>query len=197
MGPLSVYGMAQLSQTARVILGMLAFGEKTGYEIKALVDDSTRFFWPASYARIYPELVRLEEAGLVRSREDPRGARPRRLFTLTTPGEKALEEWLTSGEESAFELRDEGLLKFFFSDALPREAALANLRAMRARHERTVALLRELEPVVKEDWGGFPHLTLQGGIELHSLMADWCRRTEANLSAGGKRRSRGRTPRPR
>jgi PadR family transcriptional regulator, regulatory protein AphA len=181
--------MAQLSQTARVILGMLAFGEKTGYEIKALVDDSMRFFWPASYARIYPELMRLQEAGLVRSREDPRGARPRRLFTLTAPGRKALEDWLTSAEESAFELRDEGLLKFFFSDALPREAALANLRAMRARHERTVATLRELEPVVEEDWGGFPHLTLQGGIELHSLMADWCRRTETQLSGGRRARS--------
>jgi PadR family transcriptional regulator, regulatory protein AphA len=188
--------MADLSQTARVILGMLELGQKTGYEIKALVDDSTRFFWPASYGRIYPELRRLEKAGLVRSRDDPRGARPRRVFALTAAGRKALRDWLESSDELAFEMRDEGLLKFFFSDALPREAALANLRAMRLRHERVVSRLSELEPFAREEYGGFPYLTLQGGIELHGLFVDWCRRMEDRVAgrrpssgASGRRRS--------
>jgi DNA-binding PadR family transcriptional regulator len=185
--------MADLSQTARVILGMLELGDKTGYEIKSLVDDSTRFFWPASYGRIYPELRRLEKAGLVRSREDPRGARPRRVFALTAAGRKALRDWLESSDELAFEMRDEGLLKFFFSDALPRDSALANLRAMRARHERVVAHLSELEPFAREDYGGFPHLTLQGGIELHGLFADWCRRMEHRVAG---RRPSSRAGRP-
>lgn len=185
--------MAELSQTARVILGMLELGEKTGYEIKALVDDSIRFFWPASYGRIYPELRRLEQQGLVRSREDPRGARPRRVFGLTAAGRRALLEWLSGSDELAFEMRDEGLLKFFFSDAVPREAALANLRAMRARHERVLIHLSELEPFAREEYGGFPYLTLRGGIELHGLLADWCRRMEDRVarrrpSPGARRR---------
>src|SRR5215211_2439172 len=71
------------SKTAYVILGMLALGKRTGYEIKALVDVSTRFFWAASYGQIYPELKRLEEAGLIRGEEDPsHGRRPSRAARL-------------------------------------------------------------------------------------------------------------------
>ena len=41
-----------LSNTAYVILGMLRHGERSGYEIKQAVDQSTRFFWAASYGQI-------------------------------------------------------------------------------------------------------------------------------------------------
>ena len=60
----------ELSKTAYVILGMLTLGRRTGYEIKALVDVSTRFFWAASYGQIYPELKRLEAAGLIEGERD-------------------------------------------------------------------------------------------------------------------------------
>lgn len=42
----------ELSPTAYVILGMVSREPRSGYEIKALVDDSTRFFWAASYGQI-------------------------------------------------------------------------------------------------------------------------------------------------
>ncbi len=54
-----------LTPTGRVILGMIALGRQTGYDIKQFVDKSTRHFWAASYGQIYPELRRLEEQGLV------------------------------------------------------------------------------------------------------------------------------------
>ena len=54
----------ELGHTSYVILGMLRKGAKSGYEIKAKADISTRFFWAISYGQIYPELKRLERAGL-------------------------------------------------------------------------------------------------------------------------------------
>ena len=66
--------MSSLSPTARVILGLLAWQPQTGYEIKQVTDRSTRFFWGASYGQIYPELRRLEAAGLVRARARSRAA---------------------------------------------------------------------------------------------------------------------------
>src|SRR5256714_12543314 len=68
-------GGMTLTPTARVVLGMLRLGKRTGYEIKQLVDVSTRFFWAASYGQIYPELKRLEERGLVESEPQPTGGR--------------------------------------------------------------------------------------------------------------------------
>ena len=67
----------ELSPTGSVILGMLALGKQTGYDIKQFVDKSTRHFWAASYGQIYPELKRLEEQGLVRGRPEPTGGRSR------------------------------------------------------------------------------------------------------------------------
>ena len=58
----------ELSATAKVILGLLAMRPRSGYEIKTFVDRSTRYFWPAIYGQIYPELRRLAEAGLVSAR---------------------------------------------------------------------------------------------------------------------------------
>ena len=55
----------ELGPTAYVILGMLALGPRSGYDIKQFADFSTRHFWATSYGQIYPELKRLTEAGLV------------------------------------------------------------------------------------------------------------------------------------
>ena len=64
----------ELSPTAYVILGMLGWRPMSGYEIKSIVDKSTRFFWAASYGQIYPELRRLSEAGLIKGEASPRAA---------------------------------------------------------------------------------------------------------------------------
>ena len=81
----------ELSATGRVILGMIAVGKQTGYDIKQLVDKSTRHFWAASYGQIYPELKRLEERGLIRGRSEPSGGRARTVYELTEYG-RELEE---------------------------------------------------------------------------------------------------------
>src|SRR2546430_14140101 len=106
----------ELSPTGRVILGMIAFGKRTGYEIKTFVDKTTRYFWAASYGQIYPELKRLEDQGLVRGRPEPAGGRARTVYELTDQGTAALEHWLASREEQVCRRRDDGLVNEFFSD---------------------------------------------------------------------------------
>src|SRR5437764_1561305 len=109
-----------LSPTGRVMLGMIALGKRTGYEMKQLVDKSTRFFWAASYGQIYPELKRLEEQGLIEPLGEPEGGRRRRSYRLTEAGEQALDAWLTSAAPLSTLMRDEGILKLFFSSGMSR-----------------------------------------------------------------------------
>src|SRR3954466_5216899 len=151
----------ELSPTGRVILGMIALGKRTGYEIKAFVDKTTRYFWAASYGQIYPELKRLEEQGLVKGRPEPSGGRARTVYELTEAGEAALKDWLASDEEDLYELRGEGMLKLFFSDSLP-ERRIEIVRAMRERSERKLAQLRSIEPHASQGPKG-SYLTLQMG----------------------------------
>jgi DNA-binding PadR family transcriptional regulator len=170
----------ELSNTAYVILGMLGWRPMTGYEIKALVDRSTRFFWAASYGQIYPELRRLAERGLIEREKTPQGGRRRNVYRLTPDGGRELRTWLRRDPE-VFELRDEGLLKLFFAGAAGRESAIATLDAKRRGHERAVARLEEIAATKPPQ--GYAALVLRYGIECNAWMADWCERTTKALEA--------------
>ncbi len=173
-----------LSPTAYVILGMVSREPRSGYEIKAIVDDTTRFFWAASYGQIYPELKRLSEAGLVEGVDAPRGERKRTVYAITAAGETELKAWLSEPPETA-EMREEGLLKLFFSGVLPPEKAAATLRAMREHRAGVAARLRAMEPKaaakLEEMDDPYPLMVLQGGVEFNEWFADWCERMEARL----------------
>ena len=130
----------ELSATAKVILGMLAARPRSGYEIKQLVDNSARFFWAASYGQIYPELNRLEDAGLIRASDASQGARQRTVFKLTPKGRRAAEEWI-GREPQVFELRDEGLLELFFAGSIDARRAPEIARERAAQAAATAAVL--------------------------------------------------------
>ncbi|TMK99099.1 MAG: PadR family transcriptional regulator [Actinobacteria bacterium] len=172
----------ELSATGRVVLGLIPFGKRTGYDIKTFVDRTTRYFWAASYGQIYPELKRLEEQGLVRGRPEPSGERARTVYELTEAGEAALKAWLASDDEQLYELRDEGMLKLFFSDSLP-EQRIEIVRAIRTREERALAHLRSIEPHASKGPAG-SYLTLQMGIGLTEWTIEWCEATERRLATG-------------
>jgi PadR family transcriptional regulator, regulatory protein AphA len=180
--------MSSLTPTARVILGMLALGARTGYDVKRAIDLSTRFFWNASYGQIYPELHRLEERGLVAAKAEPKGGRRRTSYTLTGAGRKALQQWLGDREELTFELRDEGLLKLFFGDLQTRDDVVASLRHKQLFCERALALFRQIEPQARtgflSDEQLYPYLALTYGIEQLQWMRDWCERTVRRIEAG-------------
>jgi DNA-binding PadR family transcriptional regulator len=168
-----------LTPTGRVILGMIAVGRRTGYEIKQLVDRSTRYFWAASYGQIYPELRRLEEAGLVVGRSEPSGGRARTEYDLTRAGTDALHAWLTSDAELGYELRDEGMLRLFFSDVEP-DTTIETIRAMRALNQRKLEGLTALQAKVPHMRRG-GRLTLEIGLGLTGWLIDWCDATERGL----------------
>jgi DNA-binding PadR family transcriptional regulator len=174
--------MSTLSPTARVILGLLALGDRTGYDMKQTIDRSTRFFWGASYGQIYPELRRLEAAGLVVSREEPRGGVQRRAFELTEAGRAELDAWLTADGPDRFEIRDEGLLRLFFGDLVGDEEVL---RLVRRRQAWFLEVAEEFRGIGGEIFGDeqWPPV-LHYGIELMEWNARWFGALERRLTQG-------------
>jgi PadR family transcriptional regulator, regulatory protein AphA len=174
----------ELSATAKVILGMLAGRPRSGYEIKQLVDRSARFFWAASYGQIYPELKKLEKAGLIAGDDSSRGARQRTVFRLTAEGKRSALEWISSPAE-VLETRDEGLLKLFFAGSIDpkRMAEIARERAAasRAKAAELHAIADAVDqsgrpegPAAKPDAGSLT--VLRYGIELSEWTAEWFKR---------------------
>ena len=172
-----------LTPTARLLLGMVRIGRRTGYDIKRLVEVSTRFFWAASPGQIYPELSRLESAGLLTRSEEPHGQRARSVYSLTEGGERALHDWLNESSDLTFELRNEGLLKLFFADALSTEEAIELVRAMRAKHEVILDGIRRASPPYRAD-RKFGYVTWTYGLGIHGWVVDWCKQLERDLAEG-------------
>lgn len=176
----------ELGNTSYVILGMLRKGPKSGYEIKAQADISTRFFWAIGYGQIYPELKRLEQAGLIEGATDPDDGRRRRVYSISPRGEEALREWLTRPGELHSELRHEGVLRFFFADALDHEERVELLHAMRAKHERLREELMQIMPGAEEASGkggnSLSLLTLETGIAYQEFFVALCDRLERRLA---------------
>ena len=175
-----------LNPTAYVILGMLRHEHRSGYEIKSMVDRSTRFFWAASYGQIYPELRRLAEAGLVEPQSQPTGRRKRTLYRLTDAGREELRRWLDRAS-ARLEVRDEGLLKLFFAGAAEPGRADEIIDAKQRLLEEKVAALREIEPlaVALAPSDPFPHMVLRFGLESSEWAIDWCERARAELAGEG------------
>jgi PadR family transcriptional regulator, regulatory protein AphA len=164
-----------------VLLGMLSLGPRSGYDIKRVVDHSTRFFWAASYGQIYPELRRLEKDGLIEGEDVPNGARERRVYKLTDAGRQALVDWLVT-RNFTVEYRDESLLRLFFADALPREEALRLLEDRKKGHEQFLEVLREIENLPGGKDPDFVDLVLQWGIEFNDWGIQWCEKHLERLS---------------
>ena len=161
-----------LSPTAYVILGFLSWRPMSGYDIKARVEESTRFFWAASYGQIYPELKRLAEAGLIEPEGEATDGRRRTAYTLTAEGLRVLQEWLAV-EPDTWELRDDGLLKLFFASAAPATAA-ATLAKKRRMHADALEQLRAMKATGGPS--GYGLMVLDHGIEMNEWMVDWCDR---------------------
>ena len=180
-----------LSPSAYVVLGMLRHEPRTGYEIKRVVDSSTRFFWAASYGQIYPELRRLEQAGLVEGRSEPHGGRKRTVYELTEAGRDELRRWLDQAVE-VMEARDEALLKLFFAVADP-DRADQILAAKRRLHVEKLEALRGVEAKTLASAAAgdpFPDLVRRFGVESSQWMIDWCDRARAELADAAEERPR-------
>jgi PadR family transcriptional regulator AphA len=178
--------MEDLNPTARAILGVLSFGPQSGYDIKAFVDTSIRFFWAASFGSIYPELKRLEAMGLVTATDDATGGRRRTVYALTHAGSARLREWVTSQDQLSYELRDEGLLKLFVASNVTPGDEDAVVRQMLLRHQETLDQLRALAFVKDLDPQRTPSKVAAYGLALHEFTTEWLERLERELAADPK-----------
>src|SRR5436190_9485854 len=102
---------ATLTNSAGAVLGMVALGARSGYEIKRAADRSLRFFWALGPPQIYSELQRLEKLGFVKGTDADRGERRRRTYTVTAAGRRALEQWVAGDLSGALEMRDPLILR--------------------------------------------------------------------------------------
>jgi DNA-binding PadR family transcriptional regulator len=171
-----------LSDTEYAVLGLLTFGERSGYELDKLSARSIGYFWRPAKSKIYGILPRLVERGFAESTAVVQANRPdKRLYRLTPAGARALREWLESGYPIRGVSRDGLLLKLFFGAHADRQTLRAQVADRQRVAERQLAELEEIERSIDPARDFFPYLTLLHGLEDARSTIAWAKRALAEF----------------
>jgi PadR family transcriptional regulator, regulatory protein AphA len=107
-------------------LGVLSFGEASGYEIKKEIEEGMfSHFIDASYGSIYPALIQMAGEGLVTVRAEEQTGKPdKKVYAITEAGRKMLTKSL-SVLPAHDKYRSEFLFQMLLQDFIPRDMILA------------------------------------------------------------------------
>jgi PadR family transcriptional regulator AphA len=155
------------------ILGMLSVEPSTGYELTQRFEASLANAWHASHSQIYPELARLQGAGMVEVVGE--GARRSRTYAVTDAGRQELREWLLASEPNRAQ-RNETAVRWFLLALLDPEDRRTVLERELAHADAYAQMLEETAE--RLDALGEPHPfrpTVDLGLRTTAVMREWLR----------------------
>lgn len=175
---------APVATLGYALLGVLARGPASGYDVSGLMKLPVGFFWSARHSQIYPELAALLRAGLVTVERIAQTDRPaKKVYTLTAAGEQALRAWVASPMDVP-PVRDELVLRAYCIWLADPPAAVALFAEHAARHEAQLAEYQRVREWMEEGAGGVlaldtpdfgSYASLMRGIGFEREYAEWCR----------------------
>lgn len=175
---------APLIALGYALLGLLARSPCSGYDLIREMEEPVGFFWHARRSQIYPELARLEAAGLARHEVVAQTDRPnKKVYSITEVGLAALREWVAAPMPLPLD-RDEFMLKVFSLWLCDRHQAIALVRTHEGYHAGRLAQYREIEERMRRTRGDeitrpeapifASYATLRRGIEYEQGYVAWC-----------------------
>lgn len=183
----------KLNTLSYALLGLLARGECSGYDLAQGLRDPVGFFWHAQHSQIYPQLARLEAAGLVEHTRVEQAERPdKKVYRLTSAGTGALKMWLEA-PLGVPKHRDELVLKAYSVWLADPAAAARTVREHAGEHaERLAEFERRLGWLEQKTagqldrpdspWFGI-HAVLRRGIGFEREYLAWCEWLAERLEA--------------
>jgi PadR family transcriptional regulator AphA len=166
------------------LLGLLARGPLSGYDIATQLKEGVGPFWHARHSQIYPELARLQADGLVSHERVEQHDRPdKKVFSVLPSGRTALSEWVTSPFDG-LQIRDELTLRAYSVWLAEPHTAAAVFRTQERHHRDQLAHYQQYSLEIERTCGPNlwrPHTpefatyaTLQRGLAYERELATWC-----------------------
>lgn len=177
------------------ILGLLNYGDMTGYEIMGVFRDSLRFFWTAQTSQIYRELQGMEKKGWVTQTHVPQKGKPdKNVYSITEKGKKELLLWLTEDVEDS--IRSPLLMKTFFRGELSLDKNIDYFKSLleasvfpdgiEIPKESAARYAKEIENGEKALYW---QMTLEFGMMYEQMFRAWCGRCVEKLERFKEERS--------
>ena len=167
-----------------ILLGLLR-EPQSGYDIKKQFNQSLRNFWNANLSQIYPQLQKLENDGLLTSKQiESATGPPRRVYKRTSKGRRELERWLMQGPKVGEERIAYLAQVYFLGELKDDEQRLRFMHDLRAHMAEWLETLRDVERRWSADDPRYPdelpdspfysQLTLDLGLKRISATIEWC-----------------------
>jgi PadR family transcriptional regulator, regulatory protein AphA len=173
-----------LSITEGAVLGLVAFGERSGYDLARLAENSVEHLWTPSQSQIYKTLPRLVAWNLAQRKEIEQHGRPdKSLYKITAQGKKTLRRWLDEVEEEPARGRVLFLLKLFFCAFASPGTTQAQLDAYRRFLTRRLERYEALRDGPRLFNSIYPRHVLQHGITRANATLAWIDETAAAIES--------------
>ncbi len=178
-------GRERASRTRYAILGLLAAGPRSGYDIRKEVAERISHFWNESLGHLYPVLNRMLEAGFVTRTSEPGKGRPQRhVYAITDAGRQQLDSWLREPVVPT-PPRLEILLKIHFGAHTRPEVLIGHIEAYRAQRSRQLAMLESVHAMLSEtqepEDSRYLQMTVRAGVLAARAALAWCDEVLAEL----------------
>ncbi|MDQ3889136.1 MAG: PadR family transcriptional regulator [Actinomycetota bacterium] len=171
---------------AYALLGLLAAGPRSGYQLAQIFQRSLAHTWSARHSQIYPTLAQLRDDGLIRQSES--GPRNRKTYEITEAGLAEVRHWLRETEPERAN-RHEAMMRVFFLWLIEPEEAERYLRAEADYHRRQLA---EFEQILASGSFVTPStpLALEWGLRYEAAIATWAESAAAEVAEDARRKKR-------
>ncbi|HEX2316106.1 MAG TPA: PadR family transcriptional regulator [Thermomonospora sp.] len=160
------------------LLGLLAEGPASGYDLTRRFEEVLGPVWPARHPKIYAELGRLAADGLIEV--DSEGPRRRKAYRITDAGLAEVRRWLAE-DRVDHTMRFEPLLRSFFFWLMEPDDLARHLASEAEHYAGLAALYRGFtEAKDRGDFGYAPpvqamRISLEAGVRLYEALAGWAR----------------------
>jgi DNA-binding PadR family transcriptional regulator len=156
------------------LLGLLADGPASGYDLLKRFDGTLAFVWPATQSQLYTELGKLDRDGMVAvAAHGPRG---RKEYEITDEGRAELHRWLTDTEPERAR-RNEATLRVFFLASVSPDEARAYLEREAEVAAQQLETFREIanscDWSTMPAWVRFSRVALEQGLRVTESTAGW------------------------
>jgi len=178
-----------LTTTSYAVLGLLAIGPATGYQLAKQMERSLRVIWPRAESRLYDEPKKLVAHRLADAQREP-GGRHRTRYAITSRGRHALQAWLAQPSAPP-DLEFEGLLRVLYADQADREALVATLEGIVEHARARLAIGNALARQYVESVGPYPERIHVNALvweylrRHHQTMLDWATWAKAIVRTWG------------
>lgn len=163
------------------ILGLINYGDMTGYEIMKVFRDSLSYFWTANTSQIYRELQTLKRKGFVTDAVVRQNGKPdKKVFSITESGREELKRWLREYDYGNSNIPL--CMKVFFAGELSRKENMERFKKIKDDALKTIERYsaapeimdayktRVEDPEVSIYW----NMTKEFGIRFMKMLAEWC-----------------------